>query len=205
MGLSQVRTHHIAAPWTAPADWLVPGVVLLAAVLIAGFDADSLLRYERTAIGRGEAWRFVSGHFAHLGTPHLAMNAAGLVLVWLLVGHSAAWWQWLLVLSATIAGIDAAFWWFEPQLEWYVGLSGVLHGLLVFGLLCSWETGKLENTLLLIALVAKLGYEQLAGPLPGSAETAQGPVVVNAHLYGAIAGACCAAAAWIRANSSRTI
>ena len=205
MGLSQGRTHHIAAPWKAPADWLLPSIVLLLAVLIAGFDGDGFWRYERAAISSGEAWRLAGGHFAHLSTPHLAMNAAGLILVWLLVGHSATGWQWALVLCASIIGIDIAFWVLEPQLEWYVGLSGVLHGLLVFGLLLDWRSGKLENTLLLAAIIGKLGYEQLVGPLPGSAETAQGPVVVNAHLYGAITGALCAGIAQIRVRSSRTI
>ena len=205
MGLSQARTDHIAAPWNAPADWLLPGFVLLVALLIAGFDAGAFWRYERAAIGSGEVWRLASGHFAHLSTSHLVMNAVGLVLVWLLVGHTATWRQWVLVLVATILGIDVAFWVLEPQLEWYVGLSGVLHGLLVFGLLRDFRIGKLENTLLLAAILAKLGYEQLIGPLPGSTETAQGPVVVNAHLYGSIAGALCAGIAHIRVRSARTI
>ena len=205
MGLSQARTHHIAAPWNAPADWLLPGFMLLLAALVAGFDGEAFWRYERAAIGSGELWRLVSGHFAHLSMPHLALNAAGLVLVWLLVGHTATWRQWVFVLAANIAGIDIAFWMLEPQLEWYVGLSGVLHGLLVFGLLRDWRFGKLENTLLLAAIVAKLGYEQFFGPLPGSAETAQGPVVVNAHLYGAIAGAICAGFLRIRVRSARAI
>ena len=38
-------------------------------------------------------------------------------------------------------------------------------------------------------LVAKLAYEQLLGPLPLSSATSGGQVVVDAHLYGALAGA----------------
>ena len=39
------------------------------------------------------------------------------------------------------------------------------------------------------ALIAKLVYEALVGPLPGSAESSGGAVIVAAHVYGAIAGA----------------
>jgi hypothetical protein len=70
-----------------------------------------------------------------------------------------------------------------------VGLSGVLHGLLVAGLLHGLMTPRRRESAVVLALVfAKLAYEQLAGPLPGSAATAGGAVIVDAHLYGAIAG-----------------
>jgi hypothetical protein len=41
---------------------------------------------------------------------------------------------------------------------------------------------------LLGALALKLGVEQLFGPLWLAAESAGGPVIVNAHLYGAAGG-----------------
>jgi len=47
-------------------------------------------------------------------------------------------------------------------------------------------------------LLAKLAYEQLYGALPGSAATAGGPVIVDAHLYGSIAGIIAAVAILIR-------
>ena len=42
---------------------------------------------------------------------------------------------------------------------------------------------------MLVIFAAKLGWEQLAGPLPFTGETAGGPVIVDAHLYGAVGGA----------------
>ena len=38
---------------------------------------------------------------------------------------------------ASVAMIDLGFVLFEPQLDWYVGLSGVLHGALAAGAV-SW-------------------------------------------------------------------
>ena len=42
--------------------------------------------------------------------------------------------------------------------------------------------------ILLLLLVAKISWEQFSGPVPGSELTSGGPVVVDAHLYGALGG-----------------
>ena len=66
---------------------------------------------------------------------------------------------------------------------------GALHGLLVCGLVAAWREAPVENVVVLVLIAAKLAFEQVAGPLPGSESAAGGSVVVNAHLYGALAGA----------------
>ena len=44
----------------------------------------------------------------------------------------------------------------------------------------------------LIGVVCKLAYEQSVGAVPLTATSSGGPVVVNAHFYGAIIGTMCA-------------
>jgi rhomboid family GlyGly-CTERM serine protease len=134
----------------------------------------------------------LTGHFVHLGLSHFALNAAGLLLVWYLVGNQLSTLQWLLVGGASIAAIDLGFSLFEPNLSWYVGLSGLLHGILAAGIVASWRRDRLTALLLAVLVVAKLAYEQIAGPLPGSEASSGGSVVVVAHLYGSIGGAICA-------------
>jgi hypothetical protein len=85
-------------------------------------------------------------------------------------------------------GIDLGFWLLEPQLIWYVGLSGLLHGYLAAGVAAGLPKLQTEDWLIAGFLIVKLGYEQIIGPIPGSTDTAGGNVVVAAHLYGAIAG-----------------
>ena len=46
---------------------------------------------------------------------------------------------------------------------------------------------KLTGVILALVM-AKLLFEQLIGPLPGSETTSGGPVVIDAHLYGAVGG-----------------
>jgi rhomboid family GlyGly-CTERM serine protease len=178
------------------AHWRVVLVIALLCVCIAAFGdaARELLRYERVAIAGGEYWRLLSAHFAHLGYPHLALNLAGLLLVWLLVGRLYSTWRWLLVAAFSIVVMDAGFWFVDSEMRWYVGLSGLLHGLLLAGAIAGFRSLPVESIVIAAVVVAKLAYEQIVGPLPGSESVAGAAVVVNAHLYGAIGGALAAAA-----------
>ena len=165
-------------------------VVVLVAALAAGGDAVSeALRFDRDAIGAGEAWRLVTGHLVHLGSRHMLLNGAGLLLVGFLVGREYRPRDWAVVLLASMASIDAGLWWLKPSLDWYVGLSGVLHGWFAAGIVGALLKRRPDAWLLLGLLLGKLVLEQLQGALPGSAAAAGGPVVVDAHLYGAVGGA----------------
>lgn len=171
--------------------WLLPilVVVVSGALMIGGESAREWLRFERAAISDGEVWRLLTGHYVHLGVSHFLLNAAGLLLVWYLVGRQFSALQWLLIGCGSLIAIDLGFWILEPELEWYVGLSGLLHGLLVAGIIKGWRGDRLTAMMLAVMVAAKLLYEQLAGPLPGSVASSGGSVVVAAHLYGALGGA----------------
>ncbi|HEX7061469.1 MAG TPA: rhombosortase [Woeseiaceae bacterium] len=172
------------------ARWQVPLCMIASSVAaaLAGGRGQEVLRWDRDAIAAGELWRLVTGHLAHLGAAHLALNLAGLALVWILVGDRLKPLGWWLVVAFGIAVIDLGFWFLDPGLAWYVGLSGLLHTLILAGTTAGARTAPLESLALGGLVLAKIVVEQLAGPLPGSEATSGGPVVVNAHLYGAIAG-----------------
>ena len=88
---------------------------------------------------------------------------------------------------------------------WYVGLSGLLHGLLAAGITTKLRQPDGETLLLAGLLIGKLVWEQFGGPLPGSEVTSGGPVVVNAHLYGALGGCLGALLARVRVFSGPSI
>lgn len=179
--------------------WQVPLVIAAASALVAllGGAGRLWLRWDREAIADGELWRLVTGHFVHLNPGHLVLNLAGLALVWVLVGggyRALAWW---LVIAFSVAVMDAGFWFLDPGLSWYVGLSGLLHGLLLAGTVDRLRDAPIESAVLGLLVIGKLAWEQYAGPLPGSEASAGGSVVVNAHLYGAIAGTLAGAASLV--------
>jgi rhomboid family GlyGly-CTERM serine protease len=187
MGLSQggsrdQKTGHLQA-W-APIMIIAVGAGILGLI---GDPARDLLAYDRPAIAAGEWWRVFSAHFVHLGTSHLVLNLAGLVLVWYLVGQAYSQSVWAAIWLVSIGAVTLGLWLFEPQLTWYVGLSGVLHGLLAAGILGTLQN-RAETWMLGFALIAKLAWEQLVGPLPGSESTSGGTVIVDAHLFGALGG-----------------
>ncbi len=187
--------------------WLLPLILLgVSLALLAGGDTvREALRYERAAIAAGQVWRLLSGHFVHLGSSHAALNMAGLALVWYLVGDAFSRAQWLVVMALSIVVIDLGFWVLNPELQWYVGLSGVLHALLVAGLIVSASAERKDAVIVVIIVGAKIAWEQFSGPLPGSVESSGGAVIVDAHLYGAVAGVLAGIGARIRVASADSI
>ena len=133
------------------------------------------------------------------------LNLVGLCLVWLLVGQRAGARGWILAILLILAVMNLGFWYLDPQLLWYVGLSGLLHGLLVAGAFAGLQDARTESLVVVGLVTAKLVYEQMQGPVPGTAEMAGGPVVINAHLYGAIGGLLAGIALWRSAAAGRSI
>jgi len=182
-----------ARAWRAP---LVLALVLIAVQLL-GAAVREALPYNRAAILiGGEYARLVTAHFFHYDLPHLAWNLAGLALVAWLFAREFDRRGWIVILVASTAAVDLGFLVLEPQLEWYVGFSGVLHGLMAAGL-CAWmwRTPDAITALVAVLFALKLGWEHLVGPLPFTASTLALPVIHQAHTYGALGGA--AAALWI--------
>jgi len=179
--------------------WLVG---LLAALLVllwlTGESGRELLRYQRAAVLEGQYWRLLTGHFVHGSGQHLLLNAVGLGLIAALFPREYSPRAWLLILASSIVTIDLGFVFLQPQLQWYVGLSGVLHGALAAGALGWWRHESRPLALALSAvLVSKLAWEQWQGALPLSGDM---PVVVDAHLYGAIGGALAGAVLWLQSR-----
>jgi rhomboid family GlyGly-CTERM serine protease len=188
MGLSKGEETRLGAlPMLA---WLVPGILVLGALilLLTGDAGREWLRFDRSGIAAGELWRLLTGHLVHLGISHTVLNLAGLVLVWFLVGRAYTWQQWLWIMAGSIAAIDLGLWFGAPSLEWYVGLSGLLHGMLAAGIMAGLAARSGEAAILAVVVAGKLAWEQFAGPLPGSEGTSGGAVIVDAHLYGVIGG-----------------
>ncbi len=176
-----------------PAFWRSHAVPLLLSLLIAALGlleptASQWLRYDRTAILNGEIWRIVTGNIVHFGWGHLSLNLAGLLLLWFLFIRVIESGTWLLMILVGAVGVGIGILLFNPSIEWYVGLSGVLHTALAGGILLAIRAGERFQWLLLVFIAAKLAWEQVYGALPGSEETAGGPVLVDAHLYGAVTG-----------------
>src|SRR5690606_24583672 len=162
--------------------------VLVLAAEAGGDGARLLLRYDRAGLANGEVWRMLTAHVVHLGWLHAAMNLAALGIIRFLIADAFSPGDWVGASAASALGIVAALYFLSPEIDWYVGLSGVLHGLLGAGAIALRRSAPGFAGLLAAGLAAKLLLEQVSGPLPLTESAAGGPVVVDAHLHGAIAG-----------------
>jgi rhomboid family GlyGly-CTERM serine protease len=169
------RAHGIA---------LICVLVLLLAPELDPAARDAM-SYQRAALSDGQWWRLLSAHFVHLDLEHAVLNSLGVVLMWALFARDYPPLGWLAIYLVSCLVVSAGLWFFSPGIEWYVGASGALHGVMTAGTLAHLRRGDLDGWILAIFIVVKLGYEQFAGALPfaGSPDT-----VVNAHLYGALGG-----------------
>ena len=149
---------------------------------LTGDTGRELLRYERPAVLHGEYWRLVTGHFVHGSAQHLLLNAVGLGLIAALFPRDYSLRGWLLILASSIATIDLGFVLLEPQLQWYVGLSGVLHGALAAGAIGWWRH---ESRPLALALTRRPGRQARLGAV------ARGAAAFRRH-----AGRCRCASIW---------
>ncbi|MCW8834440.1 MAG: rhombosortase [Colwellia sp.] len=178
----------------APQQYTITGLIALIAIFIfiaeqvIGSTFTDILVYQRQLIGQGEIWRLFTGHFLHTNSYHLLLNLAALVLLWLLHGrfYSRSKYSLLFVLSALTTSLGMYY--FTPELQQYVGLSGVLHGVFVFGAVMDICANDKTGYLLFIGVWLKIIHEQVYGASADVSALIEASVAVDAHLWGALGG-----------------
>jgi len=145
-------------------------------------------RFNRDLVEQGNVWLLLSGHIVHSNWSHWLLNMAGLAIVAFFFSLYASLRQWLLVIILSSVIISAGIWWWMPGIFYYVGLSGVLHGLFLYGALREIRFYPVSGYVLTAVLLGKLLWEFLYGALPGSEDMVGGRVLTEAHLLGAVGG-----------------
>ncbi|HED33512.1 MAG TPA: rhombosortase [Gammaproteobacteria bacterium] len=163
-------------------------VLFFLCFLVQFLQLEAWFRFDRQLIEQWQLWRLLSGHLTHLGWNHFLLNMSGVLMVGVFFAgyQSVRYWLGALLFIALACSAGLML---DGQLDRYVGLSGVLHGLFIIGGRWELKHHKVSGVVLLVLIVGKVIWEQLYGPLPGSESAAGGKVAINAHLYGALAGA----------------
>lgn len=169
--------------------WILSAVIGVTCIIFQVLGLDELLRYGRSEIlESGQWWRVLTGNLVHLGYPHLLLNMAGLILITLLLAHALTVRQWAVTGFCSMLGVGFGLLIFDPQLSWYVGLSGALYGLLLGGAIAEFRNHRLIASLIAAYTIGKIIWEQLYGAVESSEAITGGSVIVNAHMYGMVAG-----------------
>jgi rhomboid family GlyGly-CTERM serine protease len=204
---------HFQSAWQG--KWIVClGVSAVVVVLSYWPHGLAYFRYDRAALWSGQAWRVMTAHFVHLSTAHLVFNILGMFLLCELLWSDLPVAHGLGLLGSAIIGVSASLWWLQPELAWYAGLSGVLHGMWAGCALAGCWPGKTRQDMStavsspsngkalatswpltrricaagLMLLIVKLTVEFYFGGSPRTEQLIGGAVVTVAHLYGALTG-----------------
>ena len=181
--------------------WLM---LFLVSFLLQALDLVEASRFDRNLVEHGDIWLLLTGHIVHLNWSHWLLNMAGLAIVAFFFSPHASFKQWLSVVIVSACVIAAGIWWWLTDIQSYVGLSGVLHGLFLYGALREIRFYPTSGYVLLIVLITKLAWEFFNGALPGSEDMAGGRVLTEAHLLGAVGGVMVWLLEWIKSRCFST-
>ena len=172
-------------------------VVLLIAILsvIAFFGEYFLgelftetLVYQRQLITEGEIWRLITGHILHTNGYHLLLNLSALFMLWALHGHFYQIKSYIALFLFCSVFTSIGIYYFDPSLLQYVGLSGVLHGIFVFGAIMDIKAKDKTGYLLFLGVWLKVAHEQFYGASADVSNLIEASIAINAHLWGALDG-----------------
>jgi rhomboid family GlyGly-CTERM serine protease len=164
------------------ARWQFAAIVSFISLTLLAWPASTeLLMWRRADIADGQVWRWMTGHLVHLNARHCLTNLLGLCVICEYVWDELGLAEAFLLSVWTAAGTSWLLWWFAPEIQWYAGLSGLLHGLWAGCAMAWWcRTGDRVAGVALLLLAIKLG-------LPPYRVSAM-PVVTVAHGFGALSG-----------------
>lgn len=168
-------------------NWFFIGLLCLV-IYVVSADNITVFDYNRELIINGEYWRLISGNFNHTNIYHLLLNLSALAVMAGLhyrYYSSAAYVSLILCLSI---GVGIGILWLSPSTHLYVGLSGVLHGIIIVGAILDITKRYYSGYLLIIGTIIKVIHEQLFDSPIAMSQLIDAKVLTEAHLYGLVSG-----------------
>ena len=186
--MSSVRRKPFPTPSAKANDYWRPLVVILSlSIFLQIIGTLEEFRLE-TATAIDQPWRLITGHLIHVGWTHLVINIIGAIFIWILVGRAFNLKIWLLAFVMIGATVNLGLINLSNDVEWYAGLSGILHGLIVAGVLVRLERSDYLGFALLGGITAKFVLEWHEGGSQSMATLIGARVISDAHVYGAFGG-----------------
>ena len=164
------------------------GGIVFVACLCALHGYSGLLEYDRHLVLSGEIWRLVTSHLVHTNISHLVLNAAAALVLYFAFFYRLKLTDLLACGLVFSVLISLVLLYTYPGLDWYNGLSALLHALVVyFSIRQVWAgnrvfligSGIVWLKVLVEAAWASQGYGNLIGDMT---------IISEAHLIGAVVG-----------------
>lgn len=170
------------------AMYVLVSVIIILSYLILFYMQEDIFEYNYNLIEQGEYWRLMTGNFVHLNYMHWKLNIIGLLVILVFFGRYGTFLDWLAVVGFTGFFLGGSLYFFDPNIVSYVGLSGILHGLMAYGILHEIHYHPISGYVLLALLTGKLTWEYLYGSMFNTESLIGSHVVTEAHMYSAIGG-----------------
>lgn len=172
---------------------LVLVAVFSLSILLLAFPTTenirNLLEFNRVLIIRGEWWRVLTGHLVHYTNEHLFFDLLATGAVYLIFFGSFRVRDIVVLTLALqiISSLIMVFFFDTPDI--FRGLSGLVHGLLSYGILSASLAGRRRFFFLWLLLIFKVMYEQTGWYDPGQLSGLYGkPIATATHLSGFLSG-----------------
>ena len=144
--------------------------------------------FSREAIAAGDLWRLAGANAAHLSWPHLASNLAVFAAAVALLRDAVRPMEVLVTLALCAIGSTTGIY-LGTSLDWYVGASGALYGLLAWG---ACRLPMPRGLWLLVLLMVNVALDQ-----ERSTSWLSEPLAPQSHYWGLACGLALAiASAW---------
>ena len=168
-------------------QFYLPLIVVFVSAGICATPLNELLEFDRANIHAGQWWLLLTGHLSHLDWPHWFLNNAALLIIWELFYRNYNAFKACVEFVILAMAIGSGIYLFNPDVQWYVGLSGILHGMFAIGVMGEIFQKRRLSYLVGCVFAAKIIWEQTIGITTGFLFDPE-EILVDAHLYGAITG-----------------
>lgn len=149
---------------------------------------DPWLNYSATALQNGQWWRLWTPYVIHTNWMHWLMNMSALAVITYLHGGYYRPLTFSLLVLVGFPLISLQSYWFSPAQFQFVGLSGWLHAVLIWGALVDTRRHYTSGWLILGGVSAKIAWEQWQGAGDLTAQLIAAPVAIDSHLWGGTSG-----------------
>jgi len=163
-------------------------ILTIISITLYLFQSQSLplLEFSRSAIQNGEYYRLLTGNLMHSNHWHLLFNIAGLGMLTYLFYRLITNTHFVIFSTINAILVSVLMYYYSPTTQYYVGLSGYLHGLFVYCCLLEINKGMKGSWLLLLGVSLKIGYENIYGASHEMSELINVSIATDAHLFGAL-------------------
>jgi rhomboid family GlyGly-CTERM serine protease len=160
-------------------------VALSFLVMTFSSTLQEIFRYQSAAVSQGEVWRIFTANLCHSNWNHWLLNMLGLMIMDLFFRPVLNESLRVMILLFTMLG-SVLFLHLLIDINWYVGLSGALHGYIFAGSILSWDTAKKTNAIILAFVLGKVIVENIWQINNSTEKLIAANVVEESHLFGVV-------------------